>query len=247
MSSNVIPHNWEVPQVFRERFGTQAGRQRVMHDGGHLLLVLHEVPSRLESPERTARLYWRKPDGSWKSTGSSVATIAALRAHLAELDAAADGLEARTAKATRASDWFALLHDSAPLLRLARGLSAAIQEGRDLAKTDRDLISLRDTAQEIERALELTHGHARGGLDFAIAKAAEESATSSKHAVDAGHRLNLIAATFLPITALGALLGMNLPHGLEKWQAPWVFWIVAAVAFLLGIAVRASLPKGDPR
>ncbi|HEY5935951.1 MAG TPA: hypothetical protein VIU61_14985, partial [Kofleriaceae bacterium] len=69
MSSNVIPHNWEVPQVFRERFGTQAGRQRVMHDGGHLLLVLHEVPSRLESAERTARLYWRKPDGSWKSTG----------------------------------------------------------------------------------------------------------------------------------------------------------------------------------
>ncbi len=218
--SNVIPHNWEVPQVFRGRFGTQAGRQRVMHDDGHLLLVLHEVPTRLASADRTARLYWRKPDGTWKSTGSSVATVNALRAHVEELDAAVDGLEARTAKASRASDWFALLHDSAPLLRLARGLSAALQEARDLAKTDRDLIALRDTAQEIERAVELTHGHARAGLDFAIAKAAEESATASKHVLDSGHRLNLIAATFLPITALGALLGMNLPHGLETWQAP---------------------------
>jgi Mg2+ and Co2+ transporter CorA len=243
--SNVIPHNWEVPQVFRGRFGTHAGRQRVMQDNGHLLLVLHGVPGSKESTERGAWLFWRKPDGTWKSTGSSVATIAALRAHVEELDTAVDVLEARTAKADRASDWFALLHESAPLVRLARGLSSTLQEARDLAKNDRELIALRDTAQEIERAADLVHGHARAGLDFTIAKAAEENATSSKNAVESGHRLNLIAATFLPITALGALLGMNLPHGLESWQAPWVFWGIAAVAFLLGIAVRASLPKSE--
>src|SRR5438045_260505 len=68
--SNVIPHNWEVPQVFRGRLGTHAGRQRVMSADGHLLLILHEVPGRKEATERGARLYWRKPDGTWQSTGS---------------------------------------------------------------------------------------------------------------------------------------------------------------------------------
>ena len=241
--SNVIPHNWDVPQVFRGRFGTHAGRQRVMSADGHLLLILHEVPGRKEATERGARLYWRKPDGAWKSTGSGAATIAALRAHVEELAVAIDALEARAGTARRASDWFALLHDSAPLLRLARGASATLQEARDLAKTDRELIALRDTAQELERDIDLIHGHARAGLDFAIAKAAEDNAASSKHVSEAGHRLNRIAAMFLPISALGSLLGMNLVHGFEQTEAPWVFWGVAAAAFLLGLAVRASLPK----
>jgi Mg2+ and Co2+ transporter CorA len=241
--SNVIPHNWAVPQVFRDRFGARAGRQRVMHTDGHLLLILHELPHAVQGNERGARLYWRRPDGTWQSTGSSVTTTAALRAHLEELVTATDALEARADKAKRASDWFALVHESAPLLRIARGFSATLQEARDLAKTDRELISLRDTAQEVERDVDLVHNHARTGLDFAIAAAAEESAASSKHVSEAGHRLNLIAATFLPISALGSLFGMTLVHGFETKYSPWAFWIAAGAAFLLGLAVRASLPK----
>ena len=49
--SNVIPHNWDVPQVFRDRLGTHAGRQRTMHANGHLLIILHDVP-KAEDPER---------------------------------------------------------------------------------------------------------------------------------------------------------------------------------------------------
>jgi hypothetical protein len=241
--SNVIPHNWDVPQVFRGRFGTHAGRQRVMTADGHLLLILHELPGRKEATERAARLYWRKPDGTWRSTGSSVTTIAALRTHVEEVAVAVDAMEARARTAQRASDWFALLHESAPLLRFARGLSATLQEARDVAKTDRELISLRDTSQEVERDVDLIHGHARAGLDYAIAKAAEDSAASTRHVSEAGHRLNLIAATFLPISALGSLLGMHLVNGLEDAYAPWAFWSVAVVALVLGVAVRASLPK----
>jgi Mg2+ and Co2+ transporter CorA len=61
--------------------------------------------------------------------------------------------------------------------------------------------------------------------------------------LESGHRLNLIAATFLPITALGSLFGMQLEHGLEHENAPWVFWGVAIAAFVLGLIVRGSLPK----
>ena len=72
---------------------------------------------------------------------------------------------------------------------------------------------------------------------------AEDGAQASKHVLESGHRLNLIAATFLPITALGAVLGMNVESGLERWNSPWAFWVLAGAAFLLGFIVRASLPK----
>ncbi len=244
--SNPIPHNWDLPQGFRDRFGARAGRQRVMSADGHVLIVLHEVPSPAEPDVRNARLFWRKPDGSWRSTGSNATSIAGLRAHLEEFDTAADGLEARADKAVVAQDWFDVLYHSAPLLRTARNLSKALQEARELVKTDRELIGLRDQAQEVERTVELIHGHARDGLDFTVARNAEDNARNSLHVSEAGHRLNLIAALFLPITALGSLLGMNLEHGFEKWEAPWAFWVVAGAAFLLGMVVRTSLPKPPP-
>ncbi len=240
-----IPHNWDVPKVFRDRFGARAGRQRVMAADGHLLLILHDAP-RLES-EPVARLYWRKPDGSWRSSASSATTINALRAQMEEIAAAIDALEAQTARAVRAKDWFAILHAVAPLHRTVLGQAATLQEARELAKTDRDLISLRDLAQENERAVELIATHARAGLDFTIAQNAEDSAAATEHVVQSQHRLNLVAATFLPISALGALLGTNLKSGLETWNAPYAFWAVAAVALFVGIIVRASLPAASSR
>jgi hypothetical protein len=241
--SNPLPPNWDVPQVFRDRLGTRAGRQRVMNHEGHLLIILHDVPDPAEPDVRNARLYWRKPDGSWKSTGSGATNIAALRAHVETFDAAGDALEEKVDKAVKAHDWFEVLRVSTPLLRSARNMSKALQEARDLVKADKELIAVRDTAQEVERTLELIHGHARDGLDFTVARNAEESAENSKHVIESGHRLNLITAMFLPITALGSLLGMNLVHGFETWQKPYAFWAVAVAAFLLGIMVRAGLPK----
>lgn len=243
--SKVIPHNWEVPQVFRDRLGAQAGRQRTMHHEGHLLIILHEPP-RAGFGERAARLFWRKPDGSWKATGSGAANIGALRLFVEEYQRAEDALEARAAAATKAADWFGLIHDTAPLLRAARGLHAALQEAREHTRTDQQIISLRDTAQDIERTLELIHSHAKSGLDFAIAKGTEDAAKNSEHVLESGHRLNLIAATFLPITALGSLFGMQLEHGLEHEHAPYLFWGITAVAFLLGLIVRGTLPKKRP-
>lgn len=241
--SNPIPHNWEVPAVFRDRFGTRAGRQRVMNADGHLLIILHDVPDPNEPDVRNARLFWRKPDGTWKSTGSGGTNISALRAHVESFDAATDALEVKVEKAVRARDWFEVLHVSSPLLRSARNMSKAIQEARDLAKGDKELIAVRDAAQEIERTAELIHAHARDGLDFTVARNAEESAQNTAHVIESGHRLNLITAMFLPITALGSLLGMNLIHGFETWQKPYAFWAVSAAAFVLGLIVRGSLPK----
>ncbi len=240
-----IPHNWDVPQIFRDRFGTRAGRQRVMAAEGHLLIILHDLPKADDPDTVTARLYWRKPDGTWRSQGSGVTNINALRAHVEDFVVAIDGLEARARKATRAKDWFGIMHDAAPLFRAVRNQSAALQEARELATSDRELIAIRDTAQENERAMELIATHARAGLDYTIAANAEENAANSEHVVQSQHRLNLIAATFLPISALGALFGINLKHGFEDWHAPYAFWVVAGAAFLLGLLVRWSLPSAN--
>lgn len=236
--SNPIPHNWDVPQVFKDRLGTRAGRQRVMFADNHLLVILHDVPDPDEPDVRNARMFWRKPDGTWKSSGSGGTNIAALRSHIETYDAATDALEEKTDKAQKAKDWFEVLRVSAPLLRSARNMSKALQEARELVKNDKDLIAVRDAAQEVERSAELIHAHARDGLDFTVARNAEETAESSQRVIESGHRLNLIAALFLPITAVGALLGMNLVHGLETWHQPYTFWAVAVVAFLLGFVVR---------
>lgn len=244
--SNPIPPNWEVPQVFRDRFGTRAGRQRVMHADGHVLIVLHDLPDPNEPDVRTGKLFWRKPDGTWKATGSGASNIAPLRAHVEGFDTATDALEIKVEAARKAKDWFEVLHVASPLLRTARNMSKALQEARDLAKNDRELIAVRDHAQEIERTCELIHGHARDGLDFTVARNAEENARNTEHVIAAGHRLNLITAMFLPVTALGTILGINMKHGLEEWQKPYLFWAVAAGSFLLGMLVRATLPKPPP-
>ena len=65
--------------------------------------------------------------------------------------------------------------------------------------------------------------------------------------LEAAHRLNMIAAVFLPVTAVATLLGMNLTHGLEDWPSPWTFWITLALTFVLGLWIKASMPRPPMR
>src|SRR5258705_279200 len=82
----------------------------------------------------------------------------------------------------------------------------------------------RDPAGEVERAVELLHGDVRNGLDFTIAHQAERQAEQAHGMAVAGYRLNLLAALFVPITALGSVFGMHLAHGLDAWATPAHFW-----------------------
>jgi len=121
----LLPSTWNVPDTFRQRLGTIAGRQRAMTADGHLLLVLHDLPDPT-SNERAARLFWRAADGSWKSgdgeTGSS-----ALDAHLRKFAACVEQLEAQEDQASRAVDYFELLQQVVPLFRTPRCSKHAMQ------------------------------------------------------------------------------------------------------------------------
>ncbi len=233
-----IPNQWLVPKRFRERVGEIAGRQRAMVGEGHLLLVLHEVP-KPGVPERAARLFWRDKMGAWKAAGLGNG-VGPLRQHVTEFEEAVDALEERLRGATTAMQYFQVLKAATPLHRTARNLLRTLQEAREAIDDDRELINLRDRAGEVDRASELLASEARDGLDFTSAQQAEAQAKVSLQLAKDSHKLNTIAAVFLPITALASIFSMTLHSGLES-APPWLFWMIVVAGVALGFTMKARL------
>jgi hypothetical protein len=242
--ARVIPNTWQVPEQIVSRFGTQAGRQRAMVHDGHLVLVTH-LPPTPDKTDREAALFWRAPDGTWKSTANARGGLAGLRGLLDSYKQRVADIDERAGRATRAGDYFDALHAIGPVVRAARNLHKTLQDARDAVPKDKDIIALRDLAYENERTAENVQNDAKIGLDYETARQAEEQSEHAQHIARSSHKLNLIAAMFLPISALGALFGMNLAHGLETAPAPHVFWALVVAAFLLGFALRAGIARKE--
>lgn len=239
---NPIPGTWNVPQKFRSRMGEGAGRQRHMVEEGHLLLVLHEVPKPGE-PERNARLFWRDKLGAWKTNGMGNG-VGPLREHLGSFERAVDVLEAAGKRATSAKEWFSLLKAATPLQRSVHHLARVLQAAREVID-DRELINLRDRAGDAERAIDLLTLEARDAIDFVTARQAEAQAAVSLELARESHKLNVIAAVFLPITALASIFSMTLKSGLESWGT-WLFWLIVAAGIGIGVYMRSRLsPRVD--
>jgi Mg2+ and Co2+ transporter CorA len=237
-----VPKDWELPQALRDRIGEQAGRQRTMHHDGHLLVILHELPDPNEPDTRSAQIFWRAPQGAWRSTKQGDG-VASLRGHVDSYVAALDTLESQVERASTAEDYFAVLHATASLRRATRHMHRALQIARDAVPGDRHLIAIRDRAGDAERAAELINTYAQDGLEFTVAKKSEEQARAAEASSLAAHRLNLLAALFLPITAVGSILGMNLQHDFETTAPPWPFLAVTIASFGLGFLVKAAIVK----
>lgn len=236
----LIPTRWQVPEEFHRRLGEKAGRQRAMVAQNHLLLILHKLP-KPGDPERQPRLFWRDPSGAWQESEGGAA-IAELNTHLDEFDRATEQLETILRGAPSAENYFAVLNQTTPLLRAARHLHAALQQAREAIPNDRHLVLARDSAGEIERTLELLHSDALHGMQFLVAARAEEQARASEQLVVSNHRLNVVIALFLPLTALASVLGMNVRHGLEN-SGPAAFVMVVFVGLLLGAMVVALVNR----
>ncbi len=239
---SLIPHGWNLPEAISSRLGEQAGRQRTIHEDQHLLIVAHEPP-KPGDPERRGRLFWRKPDGQWDSSANG-AGVGGLLRHLDEFAKRLDVLEDRELAADEADDYFTVLREGTPLVRTIRNLSAAMQQAREAVAEDRDLITIRDRATDLERAGELLLSDAQQGLDYTTAKRSEEAARSGEVLARAGHRLNLLAALFLPLTAITSVFGMQIEHGLEHRWAPWPFWSVLVFGLIVGVFVKSLLDRG---
>jgi Mg2+ and Co2+ transporter CorA len=236
----MIPRSWNLPASLAGRLGDSAGRQRCMAVDGHLLLVLHQVPRPGENA-REARLFWRAPDGRWDGS-SSGAGIQALLKHLEGFVRAIEALEGRLATAATAAEHYAILQEAAPLARTSRNLHRVLQEAREACPGDRELLLARDRAVELERAGELLHHDAVNGMQYMLARQAEEQARAANALARAGHRLNLLAALFLPLMALATAFGMNLSSGLEE-RSPLLFWLVVGLSCTVGVAICLTTPR----
>jgi hypothetical protein len=234
-----IPTAWDVPAIFRSRLGERAGRQRMMAADGHLLMVLHKVPQPGDA-NREFAIFWRNPKGDWLSTETG-SGLGALNAYFDQWRQAVDRIDDQLQQAPSAEVFFEALQNTTPLLRTIRNTYRTLQEAREEIPEARAILLARDEAGELERAIDLQHNDAKNGMEFMIARQAEEQARHAHQLVVAGHRLNLIIALFLPLTAIGSVFGMNLAHGLENSYVPWLFWGLLVMALLIGLVLMAGL------
>ncbi len=248
-----IPSGWDLPAALRARIGQGSGRQRAMVCDGHLLIVLHRVPTANQNT-REGVMFWRAPAGAdaenaldspmpaeWRSTATKDG-LPSMRLHLDEYERVIAELEKRYEAAKDARDLFEILEADAPIYRSATNLGNALQSALDQMPDATELLPLREQAGDFERAAELLQTDAKNALDYRIARGNEESARLANEAARSGQRLNIIAAITLPITALSGVFGMNLPSGLEG-APPALFWGVFGVGAAFGIVLSLVLAR----
>jgi hypothetical protein len=230
----IIPKLWtSLPDAIRLRVGREAGRQRAMFEEDHLFIILHQMPGP-DDTERKPAFFWRSPDGSWKSSPET-GGIMGLQTHLAGFAVRLEELDKDEQDAQTASDYYKVIEAISPVARAARGLSDALQQAREFVKMDRDLINLRDSAATIVRTAELLFQDAQFGLNFTVAKQGEVQAQNAQRMAKTSHRLNVLAALFLPMSALTGLLGMSVRADIA--DTPMNFCIIGLVGVGIGLVL----------
>ena len=235
-----IPKNWELPDTIWNRLGPEPGRQRLMDEEEHLLLILHEVPNASDDEVRTAALFWRRPDGSWKSTPQA-GGLAALEEHLKAYREKIHGLDHEVEKATGPQEYFAIMQEVQPVLRSTRHLLEVLQAARQARKNEAALIGFRDEAAGLERGADLVAGDAKAGMDFSLAKSAQEQSEATHRSNIEASRLNRLVAFFFPLATLVSFFSMS-DAGLVLGTAS--NWVVVALGIVFGAIVLGVVTRG---
>ena len=151
---------------------------------------------------------------------------------------------------------FQLLDDVTPVLRSVRNLADALHKGLELsdqqtlagpvnkARHDNEpgpsqLQSVCDHAIEISRAAEILKSDVQSAIQFAHARQQELQSHYVRQQSQAAHRLNILAATFLPVATISSVFGMNLASGLES--SPALFWVVLLASVGIGAWIGYSV------
>jgi hypothetical protein len=234
-----VPKTWALPDSIRRRLGDEAGRQRLMDEDGHVLLILHAPPRPDDDEVRNPVIFWRNPQGEWKSSpaGGGLAALqgllAAYRTLIGELDEKVD-----TARTPR--DYFEVMRAVNPLQRSSRNLLAVMEALRKARPEERSLILLRDQAVNLDRGVELAANDARSGMEFSVAESGDQLARGAHAASEEARRLNRLVAFFFPVATLAAVFGMNQPEDVLTMPA---FWAVIGAGVVLGWVVRGIIGR----
>lgn len=240
MARDFIPTSWDLPQAVLMRIGNTVGRQRIIFESGHLLLLLQDIP-KPHQDERAPKIFWRNNEGVWKGSEENQRGELELVALMQKLEKQLDQFEDLATSAQSAKDWFYLIRQLVPLVRYARGLAQTLQEARVALGPDAIIINARDAATNIERRFDLLHQEANFGLEYVIARRSEEWNELADLLVRQTKRLNVMVGFFLPIGAIAGIFGMNVINSFETVHAPLPFIIIVAFSTMLGALLATRL------
>ena len=232
-----LPASWELPEAIAKRLGDAAGRQRVMSDDGHLLLILHRAPTPDDDEVRHPALFWCTPSGEWHSSPDA-GGLDALEAHLQAYAKSIHGLDRQVDTAATPSEYFAVLRWVNPMLRSSRHQLTVLQAAREALPDERRLINARDLAADVERAVDLVASDARAGMEYSLARSSAEQAHFAHEATLEARKLNRLVAFFFPLATLVAVFGMNPPESVIVSQT---FWMVIAAGAVAGLVVLTGV------
>lgn len=232
----IIPPTWTLPDAIRARLGQSTyGRQRAIIEEGHLVLVLHKPPGP-DDRVREGVLFWRSPSGDWQCNRGGPGS-GGLKRHVQSFAEMETKYSADFEKAGDIDGLFVLMDVLTPLARSSRNMHAALQAAREAFKAEPFVIEVRDIASDIERNFELLLDDVRTEIQHRTARDAQAQAKNAQAALQASHRLNILAALFFPLTAITSLFGMNFAHGFNQ-QSVGMFWLVFVVSTALGFAMK---------
>lgn len=235
-------YKWQLPAAIETRLGDSSyGRQRTIFEDGHLLIILHDLPAP-DDITRKAKVFWRQPSGALQCNGQDNGDRQ-LRALIEAYEAKLKELEAAYEAASSAKTYFHLIESVMPIQRASANLFQTLQTAREQVKADRFILEMRDRAYDLSRNFELLLGDSKTAMEFHIARSAEQQVASAAQAVEAQHRLNILAAIFFPLMTVATIFGMNLHTGFEH-ASPVVFWIVFIIGLITGLAFKSWVVSG---
>ena len=242
-STGTLPLTWKIPKSIRVRVGDTAGRQRVIYEEENLLLVFHKAPE-TDDIHRVGRFLWRTADGVWSASDGGDGP-AVLMKHVGEYAALIAKFDQQEESANSAEEYFLVIEGLLPLIRSTAHMHQVLQEARKLIPDDRGLINARDKAYELERAVDLLYTSAKNGLDFEIAKRAEEEAAAARTMARSAHRLNVLAGFFFPLATISSVMGVDMANlSPAEWSRMGVI-VLAGLMIGLILAVFITRQSGE--
>lgn len=227
-----VPEGFDLEEGLRDQLSGRSGTQRYLEGEAEALMIVHDLPAP-RVPEREALVYWRGSDGAWKGPAGGEG-LRELSAQLDRFQEKIDEYEAQIDETEEISEVFEMIRHAGPIARSMRNLAGVLEAAVNADGENRRLIGLRDRAREIQRAAELLYHDAKLTLDFWQAESAEDHQEAAERLNVIAYRLNLMAGFFLPLVAMGSLLGMNV-H-IPEFLLPW-FWGILLAGMVFGVSV----------
>ena len=139
-------------------------------------------------------------------------------------------------QAHNSENYYSIIRGIFPFHRTARNFLLVLSEALQYMPDSETLDQADSRMLEIQRNSEYLMEEAKLGMEYTMAQRMEHQTELSNQLAKSGDSFNLLAAIFLPITAIAAIFGMNFDHGIAN--KPVYFWVIIILGLILGVFTR---------